>query len=124
MHSARPKFLALHQIKLPLPGIVSIFHRVSGALMFLALPLVLWMLQQSLRSSMTYDGLTETLHSPFSKLVLLALSWAFLYHFCAGIRCLLIDIHLGASLAQARASSKWVLALSTLATIWLGVRLW
>lgn len=124
MIKQRPKHLALHQIRLPLPGLVSILHRVSGLLLFLALPLLLFMLQSSLRSIETYTRLLGMLQYPLSKLILLVLLWAILHHLCAGIRYLAIDLHYGAKLAQARASSRWVLAVSLLLTVLLGAWLW
>lgn len=124
MNKTRPKHLALHKIKLPLPGYVSILHRVSGAVLFISLPLLLLLLDQSLRSIETYTNLTEHLASPFLKLVLLGLMWAFLHHFCAGLRYLAIDLHLLPSLAAARTSSKWVMAVSLALTVVFGVKLW
>jgi succinate dehydrogenase / fumarate reductase cytochrome b subunit len=124
MNKQRPKHLALNLIKLPLPGIVSILHRVSGALLFLALPLLLRMLQYSLRSIETYSELADKLQHPVSKIFLLALLWAFLHHFCAGLRYLAVDLHLVSDLAQARSSSKVVMAVSLVATIFIGVKLW
>jgi succinate dehydrogenase / fumarate reductase cytochrome b subunit len=124
MNNRRPKFLALHQIKLPLPGVVSILHRISGALLFIALPLLLWMLQCSLRSIETYTRLTDALQQPLGKLVLIALLWAFLHHFCAGIRYLAIDLQLASSLGRARSSSRWVLAVSLALTASIGIWLW
>lgn len=124
MIKQRPKHLALHQIRLPLPGLVSILHRVSGLLLFLALPLLLFMLQSSLRSIETYTRLLGMLQYPLSKLILLVLLWAILHHLCAGIRYLAIDLHYGAKLAQARASSRWVLAVSLSLTVLLGAWLW
>lgn len=120
----RPKHLALHKIQLPLPGFVSILHRVSGAILFLALPLLLLLLDQSLRSIETYTNLTENLAHPVLKLGLLGLIWAFLHHFCAGIRYLAIDMHLLPNLAAARTSSKWVMAVSLALTTVFGVKLW
>ncbi len=120
----RPKHLALHKIKLPLPGFVSILHRISGALLFLALPFLLLFLDQSLRSIETYTNLTENLAHPLLKLMLVGLLWAFLHHFCAGLRYLAIDLHLLPSLAAARASSRWVLAVSLILTVVLGAKLW
>ncbi len=120
----RPKHLALHKIKFPLPSYVSILHRVSGAVLFLSLPLLLLLLDQSLRSVETYTNLTEYLVHPAMKLILLGLMWAFLHHFCAGLRYLAIDLHLLPTLALARSSSKWVLAASLSLTILLGVKLW
>ena len=124
MNKHRPKHLALHLIKLPLPGFVSILHRISGLLLFIALPLLLLMLQYSLRSIETYTQLLAVLAHPLVKLMLLGLLWAFLHHFCAGLRYLAIDLDYGVELAQARASSKMVLAVSLVLTVLLGARLW
>lgn len=123
MNKKRPKHLALHLIKLPLAGYVSILHRVSGALLFLALPLMLLALQYSLRSIETYTQLVDVLQHPLSRLVWLGLLWAFLHHFCAGIRYLAIDLHLASSLVKARSSSRWVLGVSLALTVLIGVKL-
>lgn len=124
MNTKRPKHLALHQIKLPLPGLVSILHRFSGVLLFLCLPLLLWMFQASLRSILTYTRLLEILQNPFIKLALLGMIWAFLHHLCAGIRYLLIDLRYFSTLAGARLTSKWVLFVSLGLTMMMGLRLW
>lgn len=124
MNKNRPKHLALHKIKLPLPGMVSILHRVSGVLLFLSLPFILWIFQASLRSIETFTALAGFVHYPLVKLAILGLSWAFFHHFCAGIRYLLMDIHLGCELTQARASSRWVLAVSLVLTVLAGALLW
>ncbi len=124
MNKRRPKFLALHQIRLPLAGYVSILHRLSGALLFLALPLLLYLFDQSLRSIETYTDLAEHLSHPFIKLMLLGAAWAFLHHFCAGLRYLVIDMHLLSVVAATRTSGKVVLAVSLVLTVLLGVKLW
>lgn len=124
MNKRRPKHLALHLIKLPLPGFVSILHRISGLALFLALPLLLLMLQYSLRSAETYAHLQEMLAQPWIKLIELGLLWAFLHHFCAGLRYLAIDLHWISSLKQARTSSKVVMGVSVLLTVLIGVKLW
>ena len=124
MNKHRPKHLALHLIKLPLPGFVSILHRISGLLLFIELPLLLLMLQYSLRSIETYTQLLAVLAHPLVKLMLLGVLWAFLHHFCAGLRYLAIDLDYGVKLAQARASSKVVLAVSLVLTVLFGVKLW
>lgn len=124
MNRQRPKHLALHLIKLPLPGIVSILHRISGLMLFLALPILLLMLQYSLNSIETYTELMSMLAHPLVKVMLLGLLWAFLHHFCAGLRYLAIDLHLVRDLARARNSSKVVMAVSLALTVLLGVKLW
>ena len=124
MLKKRPKHLALHLIKLPLPGFVSILHRVSGLALFLALPLLLLMLQYSLRSIYTYTQLQDVLAHPLAKLALLGLLWSFLHHFCAGLRYLAIDLHYVKNLKQARDSSKIVMLVSLVMTVFIGVKLW
>lgn len=124
MNKKRPKHLALHLIKLPLPGFVSILHRVSGLMLFLALPILLLMLQYSLRSIETYGQLQSVLAHPLLKLMMLVLLWGFLHHFCAGLRYLAIDLHYVKNLAQARSSSKIVMAVSLILTVILGAKLW
>ncbi len=124
MNKNRPKHLALHHIKFPLPAIVSGLHRISGLLLFLSLPFLLCALQYSLRSIETFTSLAGVLQHPVSKLFLIVILWAFLHHLCAGIRYLAIDLNFGVKLAQARASSMWVVVLSLTLTVLIGARLW
>jgi succinate dehydrogenase / fumarate reductase, cytochrome b subunit len=120
----RPKYLNLFEIKLPLPGWVSILHRVSGAGLFLMLPLLIWLLSLSLASPDSYTIFTAITGHPFVKLILLGLLWAYLHHFCMGIRILLLDMHIGIEKAQAFKSSIAVLVVSLVMTAFLGARLW
>ena len=90
----RPKNLDLKTIRLPLPGKVSILHRVSGVGLFLCLPLILALFQWSL-SDGGFESVQAVVANPIGKLVLLGLLWAYLHHFCAGIRFLLLDLHMG-----------------------------
>lgn len=124
MAKARPKHLDLRLIKLPIPGVVSIMHRVSGAGMFLMLPFVLWLLQSSLQSPASYVRFLDVMSNPLVKLILLGLLWAFLHHFCAGLRYLLLDLHVGTDLKPARGSSFAVIGVSLLLTLVFGVWLW
>jgi succinate dehydrogenase / fumarate reductase cytochrome b subunit len=120
----RPKFLNLFEIKLPLPGWASILHRVSGAGLFLMLPLLIWLLGMSLGSPESFADFKAIAAQPLAKLILTGLLWAYLHHFCMGIRILLIDMHIGVEKAAARASTVAVLAVSLLLTIVLGAKLW
>jgi succinate dehydrogenase / fumarate reductase, cytochrome b subunit len=120
----RPKYLNLFEIKLPLPGWVSILHRVSGAGLFLMLPGLIWLLDLSLGSAENIDTFRVVVGNPLVKLVLLGLVWAYLHHICMGIRILLLDVHIGIEKAQARASAIAVLVVSLALTAILGVKLW
>ena len=121
----RPVYLNLVRIRLPLPGIVSILHRLSGAALYLiGLPLLLYGVQRSLVSPEAFDNFRAALANPLAKIVVIGLIWAYLHHFCAGIRFLLLDIHQGIELKAARASSVIVLVVSLALTLIIGVRLW
>lgn len=124
MGKTRPKNLNLITIRLPLPALVSILHRLSGMLLFLILPVLLAALQYSLDSSAGFDRLLELAAHPLIKLFILGMAWAFLHHLFAGLRHLAFDMNLGVELAQARLSNKLVLACSLLLTILIGVKLW
>ena len=125
MTRPRPVYLNLVRIRLPLPGLVSILHRISGAALFLfGIPLLLLGLQWSLASDGTLATLRNLLALPLVKLVVFGLIWAYLHHFCAGIRFLLLDIHRGIELRPARRSSAVVIVVSLALTVLVGVRLW
>jgi succinate dehydrogenase / fumarate reductase cytochrome b subunit len=113
----RPQFRNIHvtqivQYKLPPSGWVSILHRISGAALFLCLPLLLWLFDLSLMSELSFGRLKEVAAHWLVKLVLLGLIWAFLHHFIAGIRYLLLDIGIGLNKTSARKSAIAVLAIS------------
>lgn len=119
----RPKYLDLIQIRLPLAGFVSILHRLSGALLFLFLPVLLWLLGSSLASAESFERFRDVVSHPLSKLVLLGLIWAYLHHLCCGIRCLLLDMHMGVEKNASRRSAVAVLVVSIAATLILGGKL-
>jgi len=121
----RPVYLNLVRIRLPLPGIVSILHRVSGAVLFLVgLPLLLAGVQVSLASPDSFAALRDMASSPVAKIILIGLIWAYVHHFCAGLRYLLLDIHQFIELKPARQSSVVVLVSSLALTLLIAVRLW
>lgn len=114
--------LALY--RLPLAGIVSIFHRVSGALMFLVgLPFMLYLFQQSLTSEISFDAYKTLVSGWFVKLVLLGMIWAYLHHFCAGIRFLLLDLHIGLEKDASRTSAAIVAGVSLVLTAIVALKL-
>jgi len=96
----RPEFKNIHvtqilSYRLPAGGFASFLHRFSGALMFLALPFLLWLFDLSLVSELSYTRLAEVFSHWLVKVVLLGLSWALLHHLVTGIRHLLLDLHIG-----------------------------
>src|SRR5262245_10104835 len=117
MSKARPKYLDLFRIRLPLPAFVSILHRISGALLFLLIPVLLYLWQMSLQTPETYASLAALVKHPLAKLAMLGLLWAYLHHFCAGIRHLALDLHYGTALETARATSRVVIGVSIFLTI-------
>jgi succinate dehydrogenase / fumarate reductase cytochrome b subunit len=116
----RPKNLDLKTIRLPLPGILSILHRISGVGIFLMLPVLLWLFQSSLASPEAFAVSKSFVAYPLVKLILFGLIWLYMHHFCAGIRYLLLDLHKGIELESARLSSKIVFAVSIVLALIIG----
>jgi len=124
MAAKRPKNLNLFTIRLPLPALVAIMHRASGAFLFLLLPLLLLLLQRSLVSPDSYAQVHALLKTPFLRLIYLLIIWAYLHHALAGLRHLALDAHWGLNLRFARASSMSVLVISGLLTVLMVFLLW
>lgn len=110
MTPARPFYLDLMRIKLPIGGFVSILHRVTGAVLCLAVPGVVYAWMRSLRSPEDFDAVTRLLGSGLGWLLGLGLLWALLHHFFAGLRHLGFDLGWGEDKATARATAWAVLA--------------
>lgn len=111
----RPKYLNLIRIRLPIPGIVSFAHRVSGVLMFLAVPFLVYLLYLSASGESGFIETQHLLNSPLIKLFLLILAWSIYHHLFAGIRYLLIDADIGVEKSAARASAMIVFIAGLLA---------
>ena len=124
-------FTDLPGYRLPAAGIVSILHRVSGALMFLLLPFIVWLFDKSVSSEISFEKFKAAfnvgllgLPGFFWKLVVLALIWAFLHHFIAGMRHLWLDYsHAAVSKDFGRVSAQITLVISLVATLLLGAKL-
>ncbi|MGI4778531.1 MAG: succinate dehydrogenase, cytochrome b556 subunit [Janthinobacterium lividum] len=121
-------FTDLTTYRLPPAGIVSILHRVSGVLMFVLMPFVIWMFDASVSSEVSFARFKATFNIGFSgiffKLVALALIWAFLHHFIAGLRHLWMDVsHDAVNKQFGQTSAKAVLVSSVLLTVVLGAKL-
>ncbi len=124
MKAARPVYLNLLRIKLPIPGIVSILHRVSGVVIFLGLPFLLYILHHSLISQNSFDHLQQVLAMPGNKFILWVVLAAVIWHVLAGIRHLLMDVGVGESLTAARMTAWFVAVISLGLILLLGVWLW
>ena len=120
----------LRTYRLPPAGIVSILHRVSGVLMFLLLPFVIWMFDSSISSEYSFARFKAAFNTGlgfapgwFMKLVALALIWAYLHHFIAGVRHLWMDMTHSVSIQQGKSSAIATLVISIVLTVLLGAKL-
>ena len=112
-----PEFRNIHvfdlmKYRLPWAGKVSILHRVSGLLMFILIPFVLYLFDKSITSEISFTTFKAVLANPIAKLVILALIWSYLHHFCAGIRFLMLDLHKGIDKKSSAKSAVAVLVVS------------
>ncbi len=110
-NSNRPVFLNLFQIRLPIAGIMSIAHRISGVIMFLAIPFTLYLLDKSLASANDFNDVVNTIQSPWLLPFYLLVLWSLFHHLLAGIRYLLIDIDIGV-LKPAYRKTAWAVLVS------------
>ncbi len=113
----RPKYLNLLKIRLPITGIASINHRLSGLILFLSIPVSLYLFQLSLRNEAGYKEMLTCLSSSWIKLALVLLIWSFVHHLLAGFRFLLIDQNIGISLSVARKSAWFVVFAAVIITL-------
>ena len=132
----RPEFRNINAVsdlpnyRLPIAGIVSILHRVSGLLMFVLLPFIIWMFDTSLTSEISFDTFKSVFIDGvgfvpgwFFKLVALAIIWAYLHHWLAGIRHIRMDVKHTVTKEQGKSSAQIVLAISLTLTVLLAAKL-
>ena len=103
----RPVYLNLARISMPIAALMSILHRISGVLLFFVIPAVIYLFELSLRSAQEFSTVTSLLNSTSGKLTLVVVLWALLHHLFAGIRYLLLDVHIGLTRDGARAGA-WI----------------
>jgi succinate dehydrogenase / fumarate reductase cytochrome b subunit len=132
----RPEFRNINALKdlpsyrLPVAGIVSILHRISGFLMFLLMPLIIWMFDSSITSEISFAKLSAAFNIGigfvpgwFMKLVALAMIWAYLHHFIAGLRHLYMDMFHAVTKEFGKSSAIVTLVLSIGLTAVLGAKM-
>lgn len=101
----RPVHLNLFKIRLPIGGIMSIIHRATGVFMFVALPVLIYWLVQSLSGPEGYAQTADSVHSFLGVVFVFLVLYSLSHHLLAGIRYLLIDIDLGVEKEIARQSA-------------------
>ncbi len=116
MSERRPVYLNLLKIRLPVPGVVSFAHRITGVLLFLSLPFAVYVLDLSVQSQQSFVKVQQILHQPFMLLLQIVLLWSIVHHFFAGIRFLLIDAEIGVEKSAARMGS-WLVLLAEVITV-------
>lgn len=116
MTDQRPVYLNLIKIRLPLPGIISFAHRVTGVVLFLALPFAVYLLDLSIESEQSFAKVQQILNQPVMLFVQILLLWSLAHHFFAGIRFLLIDAEIGVEKSSARLAS-WLVLLAEVLTL-------
>lgn len=123
-------FSDLPGYRMPVTALVSILHRISGALMIALLPFIIWMFDTSVSSEISFMRFTSAFqHGLFGipgvlvKLAVLVLIWAYLHHLIAGLRHAYLDVHHAAGKAFGRTSAVATLAVSLILTLGLGAKL-
>jgi succinate dehydrogenase / fumarate reductase cytochrome b subunit len=132
----RPEFRNINALtdlptyRLPPAGIVSILHRISGAIMFVLMPFIIWMFDTSVSSEISFARFTSAFNIGvgfipgwFVKLVALAIIWAYLHHFIAGVRHIWMDVNHAVSKEFGRSSALVTLALGSVLTLALAAKL-
>ena len=116
MKDKRPVYLNLFKIRLPIMGMVSFAQQVTGVLLFLAIPLSVYILHLSTLSSSSFDDVLELFNNPIIKLICTGLLWSVIHHLFAGVRFLLIDAEIGVE-KQTAIRSAWSVVVLELAAV-------
>lgn len=123
MNKPRPRHLDLFTIALPIGAVVSILHRITGVVLFLLLPVVLYAFQISLSTTNHYK-IESYIYSGIFKFFIVIWVMAYFYHLLAGLRLISFDLHLGTHRLSARRSAFWVLVLGAVGALMIGVLAW
>lgn len=124
MKQKRPINLNILTISFPIPAIVSILHRISGVILFLLIPFMLWVLSLSLASAQDFDDLHQFLTTPVMKFIIWCVLAPFIYHMVAGIRHLFMDMGFGEEIKSGRLIAKVTLIISIILIVLVGIWLW
>jgi len=113
----RPVFLDLTRIDMPVMAVLSVAHRITGILMFLSIPIVIYLLGLSLASPQGYETVTSFFDSGLFRLAVLLMLWCFAHHFFAGIRYFMLDLDIGVDVINGRRSAWCVLGAGLVVTV-------
>ncbi len=113
----RPVFLDLTRIDMPVMAVLSVAHRITGILMFLSIPIVIYLLGLSLSSPQGYETVTSLFDSGLFRLIILIALWGFAHHFFAGIRYFMLDLDIGVDVVNGRKSAWCVLGAGIISTV-------
>ena len=119
----RPVSIDFRTIRMPMTAILSILHRISGVLLFLGMPILLWMFGRSLGSTADFQDLQLLLDNILFKLIFFGILAALIYHIIAGTKHLLMDLGIGETEQGSKIASRMVLVASLISIIILGVKL-
>jgi succinate dehydrogenase / fumarate reductase cytochrome b subunit len=126
---SRPEFRNVEKTKIlqyykwPLASMASLAHRASGIILILLLPFILYLLEKSLTSEISFEHFKGIASNWFVKLVILGLCWAYFQHFCTGIRHLLMDLHIGGTKESAKKSAAVTLGIPMFLTALVALKL-
>jgi succinate dehydrogenase / fumarate reductase cytochrome b subunit len=120
----RPVNLDFKTLRLPLPAITSILHRISGVIVFGGMFVLLWLLSTSLESESGFENVQNWLAMPLIKLIVWSILGGLLYHLIAGVKHLIMDQGIGETLEGANTGAKLVVVISVIAILLAGVWLW
>jgi len=125
VNKQRPVYLDLQQIQFPATAIASILHRVSGVILFVSIAVLLWLLATSLGSAQGFATVSEIMNSLIAKFVVWGILTALAYHFCGGIRHLLMDMgHFEGSMESGNNSARAAMAITVILSVIAGIWLW
>lgn len=124
MKHKRPVNLNLFTISFPIPAIASILHRISGVILFLAIPFILWALSLSLASQQDFDDVRQLFTSAWMKFIIWGVLSALVFHLIAGIRHLLMDMGIGEELKSGKLGAQITIGISIVFIILVGIWLW
>ena len=119
VNDSRPFYLNLFKIRLPIPGVVSIMHRISGVLLFIAIPFLTYLFDLSLQGELGFNQAADILNHPVLMLVMLLLLWSLIHHLFAGVRYFLIEFDIGIEKDQSRTTAWVVIALEVIVLAWI-----